>query len=421
MWVPYSELRLPLHALRLLETLKSGPDCADDDDSSTSRSVCSFDEVQSAAAKLRLRSRRASIGHLLRIFSGMGALRWFPEVDPSLVVLDSQWLMDSMAALIREHEGEHSQLLDHLKRDKQAIPLLQEAKVRRGIFPVDLLNFIWSSDKAHYGALNGRPDEIRALKRILEHSGLICRIQMREETSDTRQEYYVVPSLLPKLPSHVVPDVRISNLMAKPDALRCTCTWDFSHSEWLPDHVFERLACTVVASREDLSLHEKILACDVMDISSGGAIMLLRLDRESLCIKAETVNYDACPHNSRWMYKTVQAAMDRVLPQLRTDDSRRGRRPSGIYKVRLSTTDGKDNVELSKLRGSRTMVGTVSGATVRLAPLQNMWLNDPHGCDGDCCSQTLLSSAAMLMSPSMPPPLPPSKNFPFSRVRAGPA
>ena len=385
--------------------------------------MCSFKEVQDAAAKLNLRSHRVSIGHLLRTFSEMGALRWFPQVDPSLVVLDSQWLMNSMAALIREHEGEHSQLLDHLKQDQDAIPLLQEEKVRRGIFPVDLLDLIWSSDKAHYGALNGKPDEIRALKRILEHSGLICRIQMLEETSDTRQEYYVVPALLPKLPSHVDPYVRISKLMTKPNSLHCTCTWDFSHSEWLPDHVFERFVCTIKASREDLSLHEEILARDVMEISSGGATMLLRRHKERLCITAETVNYDDCPHSSRWMLKNGQAAMDTVLPLLCTEESRKGRRATGIYKVLLSTTDGKDTVELSKLRGFHKMVGTVSGATVLSARLKEMWLNDAHGCDSDCCPQpmrvqTSSSSTSIPTSSSMSPPRPLSNHSPFARVRA---
>lgn len=246
---------------------------------------------------------------------------------------------------------------------------------------------------------------------------------MPEESSDTREEYHVVPALLRKLPSHIVPDIRITKLMDQPDALRCMCTWDFSHSQWLPDHVFERLACTVVASREDLSLHEEILACDVVDISSGGAIMLLRLNRERLCITAETVNYDGCPHSSRWMYKIVQAALDKVLPQLCTEESRKSRRATGIYKVLLSTTDAKHSIELSQLHAPHKMVRTVSGETVLLTPIKDMWLNDAHGCDADCCPrpmpvQTSSSSTSIPTSSSMSPPRPPSMHPPFPRVRA---
>ena len=406
-WVPFSEFRMPVRALRLVETLKL---CEDDNGGRTSRSVCSFEEVQAAAAELGLPSSPESIGYLLRVLSGVGFVSWFPEVDRSLVVLDTQWLLSSMSSLIREHEGEHSQLLEHLKQDKQAIPLLDEDKIRRGIFPVPLLDLIWSSDKLQYGALNGRPDEIRALKRILEHFGLICRIYLLAKNSKTLEEFYVVPALLPKLASHIKADVRIRKLLEQqPNAQLCKCTWDFSHSGWPPDHVFERLGCTIVASEDNVRLNEKLLSCDVTELSYGGAVMLLRLDADNLRIQAQTVNYDGCPHASRWMYKLVQAGVDKILPRPRRDVPLEERRPlDGIFKVLLSTTDGKDTVELTNLDGPQKMVATIAGATVSSDPLRSMWLTDPYACGGDCCSQpAAAASSSIPVSPPVPPPLAP--------------
>jgi len=284
---------------------------------------------------------------------------------------------------------------------------LQEDKVKRGIFAVALLDYIWSSDKQQYGALNGRPEEIRALKRILEECGLICRIYLLAKNSKTLEEFYVVTALLPKLPSHIKPDVRIRKLLEQPNAQLCKCTWDFAHSGWPPDHVFERLGCTIVASGGNVRLNEKLLACDVTEISFGGAVMLLRLDTDNLRIQAETVNYDGCPHASRWMYKLVQAGVDKILPRPRRDVPLEERRPlDGIFKVLLSTTDGKDTVELTNLDGPHKMIATIDGETVASDPLRSMWLTDPHACDADCCSQSAAAASSSIpVSPPAPPPL----------------
>ena len=402
-WVAFSKFRMPIKALWLLETLKSR---TDDDGDSTTRSVCSFAEVQAEAANLKLPGDSESIGYLLHILSGVGFVSWFPEVDRTLVVLNTQWLLSSMSSLIREHEGEHSQLLNHLKQDQLAIPLLQEDKVRRGIFPVPLLDHIWSSDNEEYGALDGQPDEIRALKRILEHSGLICRIHMTPKNSKTPEEFYVVPALLPKLPSHVKPDDCIRNLMTNSGAQHFRCTWNFSHSGLHTDHLFQRLGCAIAASEDNVRLNEQLLYRDVVEISCGGAVMLLRQDVEHSCFHAETVNYDGCPHASRWMIKLAHAGVDKVLPRPRRDVPLEESQPfEGIFKVFVSTIDGKDTVELSHLHGPHKIIRTTTGATVDADTLRALWLTDPpHACDADCCSQ-LVTSSPIPVSPSAPPPL----------------
>ena len=157
--------------------------------------------------------------------------------------------------------------------------------------------------------------------------------------------------------------------------------------------------------------------------------MLLRLDAEQLCIRAETVNFDKCPHASRWMYKLVQEGLDKILSRPRLDDSLKKIQPlDGIFKVFLSTTDGKDTIELSRLRSPHKMTETISRATVLTAPLKDMWLNDPHDCNCDCCSQPVhrqppLSTAVAATSSTSIPALPSVSPAlaPFSRVRAVPA
>ena len=80
-----------------------------------------------------------------------------------MVVVRPQWLLELMSSIIREHAGEHSQLLHYLKQDKNALPLFKEADVKQGVFTDALLCYIWSSNKPAYNALNARPEEIEAL------------------------------------------------------------------------------------------------------------------------------------------------------------------------------------------------------------------------------------------------------------------
>ena len=139
----YVKFEMPTRALMLLDLLKSGEGADDDHSTSESgRRVCSFADVQRAAPQFELSSSLDFIKSLLGIFSALGAVSWFPEADESLVVLDPQWLLDSMACLIREHEGEHSNLLKELTQDGQAVDLDEEI-VKCGYFPIKLLEYVW--------------------------------------------------------------------------------------------------------------------------------------------------------------------------------------------------------------------------------------------------------------------------------------
>ena len=368
----------------VLKRLKSGPEGAGDGSNKGSiRRVCSFEDVQREAKLLGLDDSAGAISYLLKVFAGLGAVSWFPEIDKSLVVLNPQWLIDSMAVLIREHEGHHSELLDYLKQDKRAMKLFKEANVRQGIFPVTLLEYIWSSNKKEYKALNGQPQDIKALERILEKFGLICRVQMPGYGPNSVQECYVVPALLTDPPSDRHPDARILDLSQfHPKAQRCACRWDFSESGFLSDYVFERLACAIVSSSSVAGRSEVVLARRVADIRCGDAVILLRLYQKRLCIEAQTVNYDACPHASRWMLKLVQQELDKILQGFMKES----------YTVFVATS--KDDVELSKLRSANKMVFTTTCRSLKAAPLKDTWLHDSHDCECDCCLKVVPQNIA---------------------------
>ena len=144
--VPYLNFEMPLRALMLLGALKEGRINTADATSGSSRRVCSFADVQSAAAELKLDNKPDAIRYFLNVFAGLGLLTWFPKLDENLVVLDPQWLIDSMACLIREHAGKHSQLLKHLQFDQLAVPLFNQDHVRAGFLAVKLMHYIWKSN-----------------------------------------------------------------------------------------------------------------------------------------------------------------------------------------------------------------------------------------------------------------------------------
>ena len=133
---------MPTRALMLLRVLKLGVNIKKPDDPRSRRRVCSYADFKETAKELGMDYRDESIQHLLEIFSGVGAVNWFPKVAKDLVVLDPQWLLDSISCLIREHHGHHSELLETLEQDVHALSLLQKGDVKNGIFPVKLLDYI---------------------------------------------------------------------------------------------------------------------------------------------------------------------------------------------------------------------------------------------------------------------------------------
>ena len=380
---PYLEFRMPMRALMLLEMLKSGASHAAPGEAPSNRSVCCFGDVQKAAKGLRLDSSPTAIRYLLGIFSGLGAVSWFEDVHPDLVVLCPQWLINAMACLIREHNGEHAQLLNDLKHDQDAITLFDEAHVRRGIFPVALLEYIWSSSKKMYKALRAQPEDIDALKNILVNFGLICRVRVQRDSTHSPEECYVVPALLADPPPGRNPSSCIRELLEYyPGADKCMCCWDFSESRWLPLHIFERLVGIVmVASRDVVHVFDVVMARGVADIRAGDAVLLLRLHAERWCITAQTVNYEDCPHASAWMLKLVRVGMRRLLRMFRVKVP---------HKVLIRTPKG--NVEYSDLRRAHALVTTTDGHTMRAKELKRKWLPAVYDCKADCCTTKPRSS-----------------------------
>ena len=389
---PYLDFRMPTRALMLLRVLKLGANIKKSPDASTPcRRVCSYADFKGTAKKLRMKHGDESMEHLLEIFSGLGAVKWFPGVTKDLVVLDPQWLLDSVSCLIREHHGHHPQLLQTLKQDKHALSLLHKGDVQNGIFPAELLDYIWSSHKAEYKALGGQPMELAALKKILEHFGLICRVQLPEDADTAREdkkdsrEYYIVP---PLLPDSIPTDSHISEYLKYPNAKKFTCLCDFSKSKWLQQSVFQRLVCSIVLSlRGVLPVTHLMVTQRAAYMYAGDAVLSLRLLAERWQIKAQTVNCDDCPHSSQWMLRLVMVNLKRVLQVF----------PKPIpHQVFLSAGD-ELLVKLSDLKRANNMVNVVSTAAnaapagpkrMQAKRLKENWLRDPQKCNLDCCLQS---------------------------------
>ena len=75
----YIDFDMPTRALMLLDELIA---------LYCERSVCSFKEIQQAAAAFGLHNNIEFIQCLLETFSALGAVSWFPKVDHNLVVLN---------------------------------------------------------------------------------------------------------------------------------------------------------------------------------------------------------------------------------------------------------------------------------------------------------------------------------------------
>ena len=374
---------MPTRALMLLRVLKRGAAGGKSGDNGKHCRVCSYADFQSAAKNVGLDYSDKAIDHLLNILSGLGAINWFPEAARDLVVLDPQWLLDSMSALIREHEGLHSQLLDHLNNDPKALPLLKKGDVTKGIFPVKLLDYLWSSDKRQYGALKGKRTELTRLKQILEHFGLISRVRLHREGEETESdECYVVPPLLPE---SISTDSYTRDYLKYPDAKKCTLLCDFSKKKWLQQSVFQRLVCTMVTRlRSVMPVTHFSLTQRVACMYAGDVVLTLRLHADRWQIEAQTINYNECPHSSRRMLDLFVASMEQVMQVF----------PKPVpYNVLLSADNG-NFVNLSDLENAGAMVCVAPVASdddvsrVRSQPLKRVWLRGSTDCEFCCCSNS---------------------------------
>ena len=305
--------------------------------------VCHFDQIVKTAEHLGLDHRCEYIRNLLRLLNGLGAIMWFPNLNNDLIILNPQWLLNAMACIIREHTGHHGKLLQDLLQDKHALPLFEKADIERGFLSVELLEYIWQSSDQKYNALKATPDETKALKAILEHFGLICRVRVPHKHFSTEyRECYGVPALMETLS----PDKRddIDDLAGFYGGHKCTCRLDFGVSKWLPSFMFERLLCNVMASEDvgciQMSKNEVVFHIDKL-------VILLRQRAVTWFIEAQTVTHKGCPHASQRMLTLVESAMEKVMHSFNVSGN-------GLYRVLVETVVETENdwVELSELRKS---------------------------------------------------------------------
>ena len=300
----YLDFKMPVCCLELLEELNM-----------TYGRVCSLVNVRNATKHLDLNYNDNTIRHLLTVFSKLGALSWFPDIDDTLVVLKPQWLMDSMSCLIREHGGKkynnHQQLLNTLLKDDAARPLFRKEDVCSGRVSMALLSYVWQSNKPQYRALNAKPTEIQSLKKILKAFGLVCPVRMCTGTGEKEEEFFVVPALLEAPAKESFPETHIHGIVKQPDAKVCMCCWDFSEIQFLPRFLFERVACIVIV-KHGVDPEAVRMARGVADIRIGKASLLLRLDEKQHCISAQ-IAHPSSPRGAQRILETVLIVVKHVL------------------------------------------------------------------------------------------------------------
>ena len=279
--------------------------CASEPSGGSRRSVCSVERVLQLAEDIGLDTSSAeSVTRILTSISALGAARWFPDIAKDVVVLDPQWMIDPMDILFAE--GHRSGLLIKLSLSLRAASKFNQAHVRDSLYKDELLTHMWSSNQSKYGELNRSPEEIEALKNILQRFSVICPV-------DTDRKLYAVPALLSKEGSSNAVSEHIEPLLQQSKyAERRICRWDFSKSEWLPRHLCDQLMCAIVSKHEHVMLRR-----DVACIRAPDGVLLLKIDTEHWCIEAQTVNDNAVyPHASNWMIKLVNRELDFIMSGL---------------------------------------------------------------------------------------------------------
>ena len=258
---PYLEFQMPLKALQMKGLLEA----------KYGRS-CILQQVNDAAGKFKFKQTEVKV--LLDMFKQLGMILYFPEIDgcDKFISLKTQWVIDAMSCVIREEELHGSLLQDLLDDDPSdenqvwhrtpTKVVWNENDVKRGWFPVGLIDFIWEHS-TKYGKLKATKNEVNFLKKLLTHFHLFHRVTRRED------EFFVVPALVPEAPP-LAPPPTLENNEELPDLPACVAwelhrvrqqygqrvgvfefKFDFKDEDYFPDDLFESLACAVATKISD--------------------------------------------------------------------------------------------------------------------------------------------------------------------------
>ena len=247
----YLQFRMPIRAVEMLNSL-----------SKNHTNVCSMDDVTREARWFGF-DDPIHVELLTQMFHNLGMLLHFPHVTgcEHFVILKVQWVINAMAAIIREEEL-HGSLLEDLQKDEGAnnIPELtwKPEDIQHGWFPVRLLHYIWGHE-TKYNKLAATPQALEALEKLLVHFHMVYEMMRGNE------RFFVVPALVPAVAPLPAPPM-ITGTGRKRD-IPITMAWqvlriqqtshtpvkifdfklDFTRMGFLSENLFERLTCAVTA------------------------------------------------------------------------------------------------------------------------------------------------------------------------------
>ena len=290
----YMEFSMPIKALELLDSLKH-----------MHGQVCLMEDVHREAELFAL-DGPYQVETLMKAFNNLGMVMWFANVSgcDHLVILEPQWLVNSMACLIRDAEL-HGSIIEEMETDEvlnksQAI-LWNKEDVNAGLFPTKLLDYIWSHKKK-YGKLGATGHILDGLKSVLRNFHLVYPIKRG------LHDFYVVPVRVPYAP---IPQDPVSVAVSFDWivlALRARGAhpevWDFkldfSKQKFLPPHIFHVLLCAVA---RDVSPNTDELRIDFykreVTIAFGSHYVCARLNKREHCIHVYTINHGETDANTR--------------------------------------------------------------------------------------------------------------------------
>lgn len=259
--VPYLNFEMPVSAVEMLTFLRK-----------KYGDVCSKTQLEDIA-KGTYWFTSAQVTALLKMFHNFGMVLHFPKVPgcENIVVLRNKWLINAVAALIREEEL-HGSMLQDLLDDDPSDPLhlwhrtptgviWNEDDVKRGCFSEDLLGYIWGHS-TKYSKLAATTEQLEFLKNVLTYFDLAHRIA-RDDGN-----FYLIPALVPNAPTLTLPSPieegtqfhRIPTIVAlKAQKLKQLhgshvnvfhITLDFSKEKYLSHSFFDKLTCAVASKIE---------------------------------------------------------------------------------------------------------------------------------------------------------------------------
>ncbi|KAK3271791.1 hypothetical protein CYMTET_19881, partial [Cymbomonas tetramitiformis] len=170
--------------------------------------VATLEEVTQLARECGLGQGRAAGGALteqvrtmLELFHRLGVVLYFGEIPAlqGLVILDPQWLIDVVCAVVRDFDDLHPRPCDDRLTDHPELQDAWQLLKERGLLHSGLLEILWSLEGGVDPAPAG-PEERAGLLALLEHFGLLCKLDEPRHGSHGVGccGRYLVPCLLPE-------------------------------------------------------------------------------------------------------------------------------------------------------------------------------------------------------------------------------